>query len=137
MERSKPLGGKVDSMLEHRLPEHARPAYQRNRAALVPTKLAAKLAPILTQLGMPANRIRSVDNLDSIVCVDELLGLPAHAFPFLRLVGGLVPEDRDAKAATTIAGGVVSGTAVPNHAVVSGWGWSRGGGRFWVAAIRG
>lgn len=103
VQKSKPLGGRVDLMLEHRLPAHARPAFQRNQALLLPATLAAKLAPVLAQLGVPANRIRAVEGLDAIVCVDEFLGLPAHAFPYLRMVGKLVPEDRDARAATTIA----------------------------------
>lgn len=101
--KSRPLSGRVDPMLDHRLPADVRPAFQRNQGVLVPTKLAPKLAPVLAQLGVPANRIRSIDELDAIVCVDELLGLPAHAFPYLQLVGGLVSEDRDARAATTIA----------------------------------
>ncbi len=100
---SKPMGGKVDQMLEHRLPEYVRPAFQRNHGVLVPAKLSAKLTPLLTQLRVPANRIRSVEGLDAIVCVDELLGLPAHAFPYLRLVGAMVAENPAARAATTVA----------------------------------
>ena len=35
---------------------------------------------------------RRLDDLDAIVCVNERLGLPAHSFPYIRMVGNMLPD---------------------------------------------
>ena len=99
VENSRPLSGVIDSTLEHRLMV----SKIEYLTVLIPAGMAELSKRHLLPLGIAPSQIREVDGLDSIVCVNERLGLPAHAFQYIKTVGKMLPNRAEDRGPLTVA----------------------------------